>query len=379
VPTRPMDPRPDWLEASPAGGYEEMARRLGLAAYRGRQVQSWVLRRFVRDFAAMTDLPQQVRRMLAQHTRVGGELKLVQVARDQTYKVLYALGDGEAVEAVSLSHRFGRTACVSTQVGCKMGCRFCASGLLGFGRQLTGGEMLGQVVALAGLTPGQPIRRVVLMGMGEPLDNLDEVMAFLDMAHHPAGLGLSWRHLTVSTAGLVPGIYRLAQSGRKVRLAISLHSAQEEVRRSLMPIARAYSLPELAQAALAYGRATGHRVTYEYALIRGVNDTPEALRALLAFLQRAPGHVNLIPWNPVPETGLARPEPHTMRSFARALKDAGHPVTFRRELGRDIDAACGQLRRRLAGGTAPVGGVHRHPGGPAKPAERGLRLGHPAV
>lgn len=363
------DRRTDWLEQPIEGGYEALAGRLGLAPYRGRQVRAWAFGRAVRDFAAMTDLPLGVRARLARESRVGGSVVRAQRARDGTVKILYGLSDGDVAEAVSLPHPYGRSVCISSQVGCKMGCAFCASGLAGFGRHLSGGEMVGQVLSLAPLAP-EPVRSVVLMGMGEPLDNWRGFVTFCEMAHHPAGLGLSYRHITVSSVGLVPRLEQLIAEGPPVRLAISLHSAEPDVRRSIMPVARAYGLDRLADVARRYTAWSGHRVTYEYALIQGVNDTPGALDALVAFLTAAPGHVNLIPLNRVDESGLERSRPEVAAWFAAALKRRGVPCTFRRELGSEIDAACGQLRRRTLAGEHLV----RQPDRAPERGERGLGL-----
>ena len=366
---REKDPRPDWLDQPIVGGYEAMAQSLGLAAYRGRQIRGWALGRGVRSFEAMTDLPVALRRRLDEESRVGGPVSAVQRAKDGTIKILYGLSDGDWAEAVSLPHPYGRSVCISSQVGCKMGCAFCASGLSGFGRHLSAGEMVGQVAALRELAE-DPVRSVVLMGMGEPLDNWDGFMGFCETAHHPDGLGLGYRHITVSSVGLVPRLNRLIEEGPPVRLAISLHSAEADVRRSIMPIARAYGLDALIDVARRYTAWSGHRVTYEYALIRDVNDTPSALDALVAFLRRAPGHVNLIPLNYVEESGLERTRPEIAAWFSESLRRAGVPVTFRRELGSEIDAACGQLRRRTVEGR----GVVRHPDRPSEPPQRGLHL-----
>lgn len=359
----------DWLEAPLEGGWEALAESLGLAPYRGRQVRAWAFGRGVRDFEAMTNLPLEMRRELTRRTRVGGAVVNLQRAHDGTAKILYALADGEVAEAVSLPHPYGRSVCISSQVGCKMGCRFCASGLGGFGRHLSGGEMVGQVLALMPLG-AEPVRRVVLMGMGEPLDNWEGFLAFCAVAHHAAGLAMSFRHITVSSVGLVPRIEQLIAAGPPVRLALSLHSAEADVRREIMPVARAYGLDRLADVARRYTAWSGHRVTYEYALIRDVNDTPKALDALVAFLAKAPGHVNLIPLNRVAESGLERSEPEVAAWFAAALARRGVPCTFRRELGSEIDAACGQLRRRTLAGQHLV----RQPDRPPERGERGLGL-----
>jgi 23S rRNA (adenine2503-C2)-methyltransferase len=360
-----------WLMAPIDRGFEALAERLGWPAFRGRQVRAWIYGRGVLDPMAMTDLPERYRRAMADGGPLGS-VELAQRSADGTVKILYRLADGEAVEAVSLPHPYGRTVCLSSQVGCKMGCAFCASGLLGFTRQLSVGEMVGQVAAVRGVGP-DPLRRAVLMGMGEPMDNWDPVMELVDRLHHPDGFGIGYRHITISTVGLVPAIRRLAREGPPVRLAISLHAATDDLRRTLMPVARAYDLSALADAAAEYARQRGRRVTYEYALIRDVNDTDEAVAALIAFVRRAPGHVNLIPLNRVPETGLERSLDDRARAVRQALVQAGIPVTFRHELGSDIDAACGQLRRRaLSGGATDAGGEdlvgdgRRPPAGPQR-------------
>lgn len=375
-PDKAADGRPDWLRETPGAGWEALAERLGLPAYRGRQVAHWVLRHSVRSFERMTDLPAALRQRLQDETRIGGPLLRLEAASDGVRKVLYGLDDGEGAEAVSLPHPYGRSVCISSQVGCKMACAFCASGLLGFGRNLSAAEIVGQVVALGELVPEEPVRRVVFMGMGEPLDNFDAVVRAARFLTDPSGLGLSQRHITISTSGLAPRVERLMAEGIKVRLAISLHSAQDDVRRSLMPVARAYDLSALADVARRYTMWSGHRVTYEYALIRDVNDTPEALAALKAFLRKAPGHVNLIPLNHVPETGLFRSRPERRRAFCEGLTAAGFPATFRRELGGEIDAACGQLRRRSLGSRIGDGGHsgshERDARGASQPQERGL-------
>ena len=370
------DPRADWLRELPGEGWEALAERLGLPAYRGRQIRHWALGLSVRTFKEMTDLPRTLRERLDEETRIGGPILAEEAGSDGVRKILYGLDDGEGAEAVSLPHPYGRSVCISSQVGCKMACAFCASGLLGFGRNLSAAEIVGQVVALSALAPEDRVRRVVFMGMGEPLDNLAAVVWAIRFLTDSQGFGLSQRHVTLSTSGLVPRVENFMKEGLKVRLAISLHSAVDEVRRSLMPVARAYDLSALADVARRYTLFSGHRVTYEYALIRDVNDTPQALEALKAFLRKAPGHVNLIPLNHVPETGLLRSRPERRLAFQDGLLSAGFSATFRRELGGEIDAACGQLRRRALGGRVGASGLFgdhdRHAGRPTSRAERGL-------
>jgi 23S rRNA (adenine2503-C2)-methyltransferase len=279
--------------------------------------------------------------------RLGTVAKQVS-AVDRTTKFLFQLDDGENIETVLLPHDYGLAVCVSSQVGCKMGCRFCASTRKGMVRNLTPGEMMEQVMSAAAVgAPGQRVSHITVMGMGEPLANLGNVLAFLSLAQSPEGLGISYRHITVSTCGLVPQIAELAAKELPITLAVSLHAAKDELRDELMPVNRKYPLSELIDACRRYAEVTGRRVTYEYALMRDVNDSVSDARALADLLRGSLSHVNLIPINPVEGTGYKRSSEERVETFRGILMRSGIETTVRREMGTDIDAACGQLRRRL--------------------------------
>lgn len=329
--------------------------RLGEPGYRADQVFRWLHARAVTSFAAMTDLPKELRARLEDEAVIT-ELRVLERqedAADGTVKFLLGLPDGEAVEAVILRYRHGITVCVSTQVGCRMGCLFCASTVGGLVRNLTAGEMVEEVLVaerhLRAEGSGR-VSRVVLMGIGEPLENYDAVLRFIRLIHEPAGLGISYRHVTLSTCGLVPEMRRLAGEGLPITLAVSLHAPNDEVRARLMPVARRYPVTEVVAAGAEYAERTGRRVTFEYALVEGVNDLPELARELARLLRGVLCHVNLIPLNPSGR-GLRGSPPERVRAFKEALERFGIPVTVRRELGAGIDAACGQLRRRAAAGS----------------------------
>jgi 23S rRNA (adenine2503-C2)-methyltransferase len=341
-----MDPDP--LSMTP----EELAHlfeEAGWPGYRGRQLFSAWWRQGLRDYEALTVWPKALRREAAQRWPVRPAAVVGrQRAQDGTVKMLVAFGDGESVETVLLPHPYGWSVCVSTQVGCAMGCRFCASGLLGKRRHLTAGEIMEQVrvAEAAARDEGGHVRRVDLMGIGEPLDNYAGTVRFLRLVHHPLGFGLSYRHLTVSTSGLVPRILRLSEEGLPVTLAVSLHAPNDALRTRLMPVNRAFPLAKLLPACETYWERTRRRITYEYLLIRDVNDSVELAAELVKLVGRFPCHVNLIPWNPVPEHPYRPSPPDQVRRFRRIVEDAGISCTVRRELGQEIEAACGQLRRR---------------------------------
>jgi 23S rRNA (adenine2503-C2)-methyltransferase len=317
---------------------------LGAEPYRGRQLFSALWRQGLKDVRDLTVWPAALRdRFGERHALERARPLTEQAAADGTVKGLLAMPDGEAVEAVLLPHRYGWSVCVSTQVGCAMGCHFCASGIGGRRRHLTAGEIMDQVWWAASRAPGR-ISRVDLMGIGEPLDNYAETVRFLRLVHEPLGLGLSYRHLTVSTSGLVPGILRLADEGLPVTLAVSLHAPEDDLRERLMPVNRAYPLNKLLPACEHYWDRTRRRVTFEYLLIQDVNDSV-ALARRLADRVTFPAHVNVIPWNPVPEHPFRPSPPEQVAAFVAALTDRGIPATVRRELGQEIQAACGQLRR----------------------------------
>lgn len=338
-----------------AGEIAAVVAPYGLPGYRGRQLAEWLYKHRVVDFAAMTNLPQAQREVLAANfTAETAVLRAEQHAADgATSKFLLGLADGLAVETVLMRQQWGSSVCVSTQVGCAMGCLFCASTLGGVERDLAAGEILAQVLyAQALLRPaGGTVGSVVIMGAGEPLANYDNVLRFIRLCHEPYCLGLSYRGFTLSTAGVVPGIDRLAAEGLPLTLAISLHAPNDGLRSRLMPINRRYPLAEVVAAGDRYAAATGRRVTYEYILIAGVNDGDGEARQLAALLAGRLANVNLIPVNPVPERGLLRPDAARVRRFHELLAAGRVNATVRREMGADIRAACGQLRHAvLAGG-----------------------------
>lgn len=333
---------------------KQFAAALGEKPYRGKQVFGWIYRGAA-SFGEMTDLPKAFREKLQANAEIGN-LRLLRVQEDRTdgtRKFLFGLGrEGEAdapgplsIESVFMKYSYGNTLCVSTQVGCKMGCRFCASALGGFVRDLTAGEMMAQVLEAERQT-GRPVSHIVLMGMGEPFDNYENVSRFLHLMHEPAGKNMSWRHMTVSTSGIIPGMERFAEEFPQVNLAISLHRIDDAGRSQIMPVNRKYPVKDLLAAARRIAEKTGRRITFEYALIRGENDRSQDVKLLQDALQGMLCHVNLIPLNEVAETGLEGTGRQRAREIAEQLEQAGVPATVRRELGSEIDGACGQLRLR---------------------------------
>ena len=316
----------------------------GLPAFRARQVFRW-LQRGVRSFGEMTDLSKALRDTLEERYRLSPpEVLRKQSSADGTVKYLWRLWDGNAVESVVMRYRYGNTVCISSQVGCRQGCVFCASSGLSLVRDLSAGEMLEEVL-YSGLDSGAKLTGIVLMGIGEPLENYDNVRRFLTLVNAPEGLNIGMRHISLSTCGLVPQILRLAEEDLQLTLSVSLHAPDDETRKKLMPIARRYDIASLMSACGEYYEKTGRRISFEYAPIRGVNDTPEQMKLLAEQMRRVHGHVNLIPLNRVPGRAL---EPGNARELARILGEKGCNATVRRRLGADIDAACGQLRRKEA-------------------------------
>ncbi len=319
----------------------------GEPAYRARQLFRWLHGRYQRDPEGMTDLPKGLRRRLAGMGPLGRlERVLERVAdRGETRKGLFRFPDGAQIEAVWMRYPDRRTLCLSTQVGCAIGCPFCATGTLGLTRNLSAGEMVEQVYVYAH-DPDRGVTNLVFMGMGEPFHNYDATLKAVRILNHPLGLGLGARHMTISTSGVVPEIRRLAEEGLQVTLAISLHAPDDELRNELVPLNRAYPLKELLAACRAYVERTRRRITFEYVLLEGVNDRPAQARALARLLKgEVPlHHVNLIPWNPVSGLPYRPTPPEGVRRFARILREAGVNVTVRRERGQEIQAACGQLR-----------------------------------
>lgn len=318
---------------------------LGEPAFRAKQVFDW-LTKGVRSFDEMGNISKALRAKLSEHyTMAAPEVARKQVSQqDGTVKYLWQLSDGNAVESVVMRYSYGNTVCISSQVGCRQGCVFCASTGLGFIRNLTAGEMLAEVL-FSGLDSGVPITGIVLMGIGEPLENYDNVRQFLRLVNHPQGLNIGMRHISLSTCGLVPMIDRLAEEDLQLTLSISLHAPDDETRKKLMPISRKYGVTELIESCENYFRRTERRISFEYALIRDVNDSPRQAELLAAILRRTHGHLNLIPLNKVEGSPLI---PGDTRQFSQKLRELGANVTVRRRLGADIDAACGQLRRKEA-------------------------------
>jgi 23S rRNA (adenine2503-C2)-methyltransferase len=321
----------------------------GEKPFRGDQVFSWVHAKRALSFDEMTDLPLDLRKKMAEVAGISS-LRVITAgsSEDGTRKYLFGCEDGQAIESVLIPHRYGTSVCVSSQAGCRMACAFCASAQGGLSRDLTSGEIVGQVLFLQREldSRGTRVSRLDFMGTGEPLDNYDNVMKAIRIASDERGLGIGSRRITISTCGLVPGIRRLAREGMQVTLSVSLHAPDNALRSSLMPVNRRYPLEELMAAADEFSRITKRRVTFEYALIQGTNDSPELARRLAGLLRGRLAHVNVIPLNYVPGRRFARSDRDRVRAFAGELEKAGITTTLRREMGFLVDAACGQLRRR---------------------------------
>ena len=319
---------------------------LGQPAFRGKQVYTW-LHKGVRSYEEMTNLPKSLRDSLAQQYPLYAPVAVrkQESQRDGTIKYLWQLQDGNCVETVLMRYHYGNTVCISTEVGCPMGCAFCASTLGGLVRKLEPFEMLDQVL-FTQLDSGLPVNHIVLMGIGEPLDKFDNVMRFLELVNSEDGMNISMRHISLSTCGLVPKIDELAKRKLQISLAISLHGPNDGVRDRIMPVNKAYPMEELLAACRRYYEATSRRIHFEYAMIDGVNDTPEAARELLRRMKGLPAHFNLIPLNHVEESPLKPSSKAAVATFQKILEDGGITATVRRTLGGDIDASCGQLRRK---------------------------------
>ena len=324
----------------------DLLKTMGQPSFRAKQVYTW-LHRGIRSFDEMTDLPKTLRTALAENYPLytPQAVRRQESARDGTIKYLWRLSDGNCVETVLMRYHYGNTVCISTEVGCRMGCAFCASTLGGLVRRLEPAEMLDQVL-FTQLDSGLPVSHIVLMGIGEPLDNFDNVMKFLENVNSPLGLNISMRHISLSTCGLVPKIDALAEKKLQLTLSVSLHAPNNSVRDTIMPVNRAYPMEELIAACRRYYQATSRRISFEYAMIDGVNDTPAAARELLEKMRGLPAHFNLIPLNRVEESPLKPSSRAAVAEFQRILERGGIPATVRRTLGGDIDASCGQLRRK---------------------------------
>ena len=321
-------------------------REMGEPAFRGKQVFTWLHRGAV-SFDAMSNLSKALREKLADaYTITAPKVACKQVSRlDGTMKYLWELGDGNCIETVLMHYHHGNTVCISSQVGCRMGCAFCASTLGGKVRNLTASEMLDQVL-FTQLDSGETISNIVLMGIGEPLDNLDTVLRFLELVNHPDGLHIGMRHISLSTCGLIPGIRRLGELELQLTLSVSLHAPDSETRSRIMPVNRAYDVDALFEACHWYFQKTGRRISFEYAMIDGVNDQDWQADLIAKKVRGMPAHVNLIPLNDVRESPW-KPS-RRIAAFQKRLEEHGITATVRRSLGGDIDAACGQLRKRAA-------------------------------
>ena len=321
-------------------------KELGQPAFRAKQVYTW-LHKGVRSYDEMTNLPKSLRDILAQKYPIYAPkaVRKQESKKDGTIKYLWQLSDGNCVETVLMRYHYGNTVCISTEVGCRMGCAFCASTLGGLVRRLGPQEMLDQVL-FTQVDSGLTVSHIVLMGIGEPLDNLDNVLRFLELVNSEDGMNISMRHISLSTCGLVPKIDELAKHKLQISLAISLHGPNNEIRSRIMPVNKAYPIEELLDACRRYYAATGRRIHFEYAMIDGVNDTPENAKELLRRLKGLPAHVNMIPLNHVEESPLKPSSRSAVAAFQKILEDGGVTATVRRSLGGDIDASCGQLRRK---------------------------------
>ena len=329
------------------GELTEYMDSLGEKPFRAKQLYEWIHVHLARSYDEMTNLSKALRSKLSEESELV-TLKPVDIQiskEDGTRKYLFALPDGNMVESVLMRYEHGISVCISSQVGCKMGCRFCASTIDGFLRNLTPSEMLDQIYAIS-RDVNERVSNVVVMGTGEPLDNYDNLLRFIEIITGKGGLNISQRNITVSTCGLVPKIYELAKEKLAITLALSLHASTQAKREEIMPVAKTYNIEEVVAAMKDYCKATGRRVTYEYTLIAGVNDTDEDARLLSNLIGGSMCHVNLIPVNPIEERNYDSTSSEGVSRFKKKLEKNAINVTIRREMGRDIDGACGQLRRR---------------------------------
>ena len=328
----------------------DFALSIGEKAFRGTQIFRWISKG-AKSFDDMSDIPQNLRNKLAESVSIGNIIPVNrQISReDGTEKILFELGDKNYIETVFMKYKYGNSLCISSQAGCRMGCEFCASGRLGLVRNLEAWEMFDQVIKVEEIT-GEKINHIVVMGTGEPFDNYENLSVFLELIHQQNGFNLSMRNITVSTCGLVPGILRFAKDFPQVNLAVSLHSSTDEARKKIMPIAKKYSLEELISACNEYIKMTNRRITFEYAVVKGINDSDQDIRSLITLLRGMNAHVNLIPLNDTKETFLSSSGRKRAKEIAEMLVSSGIQSTVRRSLGRDIDAACGQLRLKKAQG-----------------------------
>ncbi len=328
---------------------KEWLEQQGEKSFRAAQIFDWLYKKRVASFDEMTNLPKSLKEALAEHFDLTTLKTIVkQTSKDGTMKFLFELHDGYSIETVLMRHNYGNSVCVTTQVGCRIGCTFCASTLGGLKRNLSAGEIVAQVIKVQQILDeiGERVSHVVIMGIGEPFDNYEEMMSFLKIINDEKGLNIGARHITVSTSGIIPKIYQFADENLQINLAISLHAPNTELRTKLMPINKAFKLPDLMKAVKYYIDKTGRRISFEYGLFGGVNDQVEHALELAELIKDLKCHVNLIPVNYVPERNYVRTSKNQIFRFERTLKEQGINVTIRREHGHDIDAACGQLRAK---------------------------------
>lgn len=329
--------------------YDELADyivSIGEKKFRAAQLYSWMHEKLACNYDEMTNISDKLKKVLKENTLYTC-LEPVRVQESQidgTKKYLFRLYDGNLIESVFMRYHHGNSVCISSQVGCKMGCRFCASTLNGCVRNLEPSEMLDQIYRIQSLT-GERVSNIVIMGSGEPMDNYDNVVKFLGLINSDKGLNISQRNITVSTCGLVPRIKQLAELKLQITLAISLHAPNDELRKTMMPIAYTYSIEQIMDACRYYLLQTARRISFEYSLVKGVNDSPECARQLIKLVHGMNCHINLIPVNPIKERDYEQSEKNSIHNFKEILEKAGVNVTIRREMGRDIDGACGQLRQ----------------------------------
>lgn len=329
--------------------YDELADyivSIGEKKFRAAQLYSWMHEKLACSYDEMTNISDKLKKVLKENTLYTC-LEPVRVQESQidgTKKYLFRLYDGNLIESVFMRYHHGNSVCISSQVGCKMGCRFCASTLNGCVRNLEPSEMLDQIYRIQSLT-GERVSNIVIMGSGEPMDNYDNVVKFLGLINSDKGLNISQRNITVSTCGLVPRIKQLAELKLQITLAISLHAPNDELRKTMMPIAYTYSIEQIMDACRYYLLQTARRISFEYSIVKGVNDSPECARQLIKLVHGMNCHINLIPVNPIKERDYEQSEKNSIHNFKEILEKAGVNVTIRREMGRDIDGACGQLRQ----------------------------------
>ena len=320
---------------------------LGEKPFRAKQIYSWLHEHLVTSYDEMGNIPGKLKEKLKDYPIAALEMVDEQIsAIDGTRKYLFRLSDGNVIESVLMRYKHGNSVCISSQVGCKMGCRFCASTIGGWTRNLLPSEMLDQIYRIQSIT-GERVSNVVVMGTGEPMDNYDNIVRFVHLLSDEDGLNISQRNITVSTCGIVPKIYELAKEKLQITLALSLHAPNDEIRRQTMPIANRYTIGEIIQACKYYFDKTGRRITFEYSMIRGVNDKEEHAKELAGRLSGLNCHINLIPLNEVKERNCYRSTKEDIEKFKSILEKYRKTVTIRREMGSDIDAACGQLRKKF--------------------------------